>query len=259
MSRKPLIIIVLALIVSMTGCNSRPDGVLSNTRMVDVMTDVQKGEAFVDAYYQNYPTDSSKMVLRQSVLKKHGVTSEQFDSSLMWYGIHSDELANVYAEVIDRLESEMNELDPSDSEFASFAGDSVNTWTESPYYVIGSFSPSMLLKFSQEADENWFTGDSYTWQFKTLNQHNPGSMSMFLDYDDGTTEMISLEFERDGWQRLTIVADSLRNPVNIYGVTQFNVTSGESLFVDSVSLVRKRLNPQQYRNRFRQHHFNYGK
>ncbi|MDE7154357.1 MAG: DUF4296 domain-containing protein [Muribaculaceae bacterium] len=259
MSLKPLAIIALTLTIVLTGCDSRPKGVLSQSRMIDLMTDVQKGEAYVDAYYQDFPTDSTKMVLRQSVLKKHGVTSEQFDSSLMWYGIHSDEYAEVYAEVIERLEAEMNNLDPSENEFTSFAGDSVNTWTESPYYVISETSPSNLLKFSQDADENWFSGDSYTWQFKTLNQHDSGSMAIYLDYDDGTTEMISQEFDREGWQRLTIVADSLRNPVNIYGVTQFNVRSGESLFVDSVSLVRKRLNPMHYRNRFRQRHFNYGK
>lgn len=250
----PVLIIISAI---MGGCSSRPDEVISHRKMVDLMVDIHKGEAFAEANSQMFRADSTKMVLRQSILRKHGVTAEQFDSSLMWYGRHTDELTELYGEVIDRLESDMNSINVAHAS-TSFAGDSINAWTESNFYVLSDASPSHILKFLLPSDENWQPGDSYTWQFKTLNQHDNGVMALYMDYDDGSTEMITSDFNHDGWQRLTITADSLRNPVNVYGFTTFEIKPSESLYLDSVSLVRKRLSKEQYRYRFRQRTFRYG-
>ncbi len=252
-----LILTTVIFIAMLTGCSSRPDNVISRSKMVDLMTDIHKGEAYVEANHQKFRTDSTKMILRQSILLKHGVTAEQFDSSLMWYGSQTEDLAELYGEVIQRLETDMNSIDISHVS-TSFAGDSVNAWTESPFYVMNGNSPSHLLKFLLTSDENWLSGDSYTLQFKTLNQHDDATMALFMDYDDGSTEMISADFNHDGWQRLTIVADSMRNPVNVYGFSSFNIRPEETLYVDSVSLVRKRLSKEQYRYRFRQRTFKYG-
>ena len=152
----------------------------------------------------------------------------------------------------------MNQINATYTASASFAGDSIDTWIESPFYIIGKGSPSAMLKFNFASDENWHPGDSYTWQFKTLNQRTDAEMAIYLDYDDGTTEMMMTDFSADGWQRLTIVADSLRNPVNVYGYTSFELPPMDNIYVDSVSLVRKRLTPEQYRYRYRQRSFNYG-
>ena len=255
MKTRLFITAVIALL--MWGCSSRPDKVLSHNEMVSLMVDIHEGEAYVESHYNEFMTDSTKMVMRQSVLREHGVTAEQFDSSLMWYGKNTEELTEMYGEVIEKLETEMNLIDAY-STSTSFAGDSVNAWTESPFYVLNRRSPSSLLKFTLPSDENWQAGDSYTWQFKTLNQRSKAKMAMFLDYDDGTTEIITNEFNHDGWQRLTIVADSLRNPVNVYGYTNFELPANDNIYLDSVSLVRKRLQPDLYRQRYRQRSFKYG-
>lgn len=252
------ILLLITLSLGMAACSSRPDGVISRKDMVSLMADIHKGEAYVEANYRDFNTDSSKMVIRQSILKEHGVTAEEFDSSLMWYGRQTEDLGKLYGEVIERIETEMNQINASYSASTSFAGDSIDTWTESPFYIIGKGAPSSILKFNLPSDENWHPGDSYTWQFKTLNQRNSAEMAIYLDYDDGTTEMIMTDFSNDGWQRLTIVADSLRNPVNVYGYTSFELPPLDNIYVDSVSLVRKRLSPEMYRYRYRQRSFNYG-
>lgn len=251
------ILATVLLPVIMVGCGSRPGDVISRGDMVDLMVDIHKGEAYADANHFQYRTDSTKMLIRQSILRDHGVTAEQFDSSLMWYGRNTEDLTEIYAEVIERLEKEMSRIDANASS-TSFAGDSINAWIESPFYILSDASPSQTLKFRLPVDENWYPGDSYTWQFKTFNQRTDAIMAMFIDYDDGSTEMISSEFNNDGWQRLTIVGDSLRNPLNIYGYSTFAPRPSESIYLDSVSLVRKRLSEELYRRRYRQRTFNYG-
>lgn len=250
----PLLFLLLA-----AGCSSRPDGVVSHGDMVDIMVDIHRGEAYAESNYQSFNTDSSKMVIRQSILRSHGLTAEQFDSSLMWYGRQTEELSEIYTEVIDRLQADMDNIDATYTASTSFAGDSINAWTESPFYVLSQKSPSSLLKFTLPADENWQRGDSYTWQFKTTNQRGMAITAMFMDYDDGSTEMVYNDFNSDGWQRLTIVADSLKNPVNVYGYTSFTLSPVETIYLDSVSLVRKRLNEEFYRQRYRQRKFEYNK
>ena len=68
------------------GCNSTPDYVISQEKMAQLLVDIHIGESVVDANMQEYELDSVKKALKQSIYIKHGVTSEQVDTSFIWYG-----------------------------------------------------------------------------------------------------------------------------------------------------------------------------
>ena len=77
------------------------------------MADIHTGEAVVEQNRQYYPDDSARQVFRQSIYMKHGITPEQFDSSLSWYGHHITEYMALYDRTIEILENRLYSIWPT--------------------------------------------------------------------------------------------------------------------------------------------------
>ena len=92
-------LIILAFPILFIACNRTPDHVIKQDDMAELMADMQLANAIVDAKYEEYLNDSLKKVLKQSVLIKHNVSKEKFDTSLYWYGQNLD----IYKEVYDNV------------------------------------------------------------------------------------------------------------------------------------------------------------
>lgn len=106
--RNSLVFILLALTVFIGGCNLRPSNVFSRSKMIDVTTAV----LLVDAYVQDkYLPDSAVRLLYESVFAEHNVTREDYDSSLVWYGMNTERFASVYEEIQRKLSEERDLLD----------------------------------------------------------------------------------------------------------------------------------------------------
>lgn len=257
--RKLLTVISGVLLLSASeACNTQPDGVVPEGKMADLMTDIYRAEALADMNYSQFRTDTARTLLKQAVFDRYGITQEEFDSSMMWYGMHLDKYMDINEKVTERLERQVEEAQSSPFYMAALQGDSVNTWTESAHYVITPRSPSDFLQFRLEADENWEKGDSYTWQFKNVNRLSPIIWGMYIDYEDGSTDIRTAMVTDDGWSRMTVVLDTLRNPEAVYGFMEVTPADGEMIFIDSLSLVRRRFNPEMYRQRYSQQRFYYG-
>lgn len=249
---------LLTVIATAAACTRLPDKVLSEKKMVDVLTDLYKGEAAIDLSFGKFRTDSSKAVVRDALYEKYGITQEILDSSLAYYGHNINKYVEIHGEVIERLENEQKIIGRAAAGESHIGGDSVNVWGHLSRYAVSGGSPVEYLTFSQSADENWEKGDNYTLQFKIFNRMSPVDYSMFIDYDDGSTDIIKSQADRDGWNRLTISADTARTATNVYGYIHISPQEGETIYLDSLSLVRKRFDNNIYRRRYNQNRFNYG-
>lgn len=245
--------------IVVTSCQSTPENVIPPDRMAKLLVDFHKGEALTEIRYSDYRNDTAKFAVMKAVFDRNGVTPEQFDSSLVWYGHNLEEYMEIYDDVIAELESEVEKAGNVALVAGTLVGDSVNAWSGEPHYVITHRSPSEFLKFKINADETWENGDSYTLQMKVFNRYEPITMGMYVDYTDGSTDMRLVNFSEDGWSRLTMVVDSLRTPVSVYGFTHFRPIVDEEIFVDSVSLVRRRFDPLTYRQVYTQQQLKYDK
>ena len=102
---KPLIrfIIAIGIILFISACNGRPKGVLNQSEMTEVLTDMH----LVDGSYavQGLGSDQNidKSVYYTAVLNKHGVTQAEFDSSLVWYTKNPKKFEKIYNEVLVQL------------------------------------------------------------------------------------------------------------------------------------------------------------
>ena len=142
------------LLIFMQGCKpSLPSDILSRGEMEDVMYDYHLSKSL--ASQQGNPGEWER-IYEDAVLRKHGITQEQFDRSLTYYMRHTDELSKIYDKLEDRLRAEAGSLGVSTSELGSLGtlgatGDTANVWSETrsltliPQALLYSVIPHIML------------------------------------------------------------------------------------------------------------------
>lgn len=244
---------IVALIIA-TACNKVPDYVIQPDDMAEIMAEIHIAEAFAENNYNEYATDSARMLLKQSVVKRHGYDLETLDTSFMWYGAHLGLYSDVYEKSIEIIEKRLNENDDYVRK-QNVGGDSTDIWTYSSYLMVKSTAPTQYLTYNFIADESWKPGDSFTLRAKFNNISGNPAWTMTSEYDDGSFEILTNKFAGDGWHEMTFYTDSLKNTQKIYGAFNFDVNRG-TMVIDSLELIRKPLNAKTYSLRYRQKSYN---
>ena len=243
----PLLYAVSA--VMFMSCDRTPDYVIKPDDMASLLVDIHKGEGVVDLNSSAYRSDSARKALKQSIYMRHGVTAEQFDTSLVWYGHNIEKYIEVYDMVIEQLEKELKDADVAaagEKVQLAVIGDSVDAWNDARYRRFAYGYPSDNLKFSFRRDENWEDGDVYTWRMYVTNRLSPLRVTIGADYNDGTTDYVTSTVSSDGWNEIAFQSDTARSLRYVYGMMELDPKRGEIAYVDSITLVRTRFKPDSY-------------
>lgn len=247
-------LLLLPAVAALGGCHGVPSDVIAPEEMAQLMADVHTGEAVVDMNRRDYPTDSTKQAFKQSVYARHGVTSAQVDSSMAWYGRNITKYMEVYDRTIEILEHRLTEMGNRVAAEAamSVSGDSVDVWPYPRLMAVNALSPTNIIAFNFHSDDNWEVGDIYTLRVKFVNGGTRGEWQLAVEYDDGGVETVYAGFSGDGWRELTLRADSTRTLTNVGGYLRADFPVNGTVVMDSIALVRKRLDPNRYNDRYRQ-------
>lgn len=218
--------------------------------MADLLVDVYKGEAFIEASSGSYASDSMRKLVKQSVLLAHGVTQQQFDSSLMWYGKHIEDYVEVYKDVESKLSKEEDYVMAEarrEGMATMAAGDSVDLWDDGAIRFISHGMSDSTMSFEFVPNSDFMKGDAYQWQFRMLSDDAPLDIFIGADYDDGSMAYLETDFKTKGWNRIRFQTDSTRNLSRIYGIAKLKDGTSENVaLLDSVQLVRTRVNSLNY-------------
>lgn len=238
------------LVATIAGCKKIPSGVIPPDRMSTLLADIYQGESMVEFHSNRYFTDSAKKVVKQSIFAANGVTQADFDSSLVWYGHNITEFVKVCDDAITILETRLEEI-PADALASSVrvAGDSAQVWPLPVYYRVTDKAPASYLTFMLESDEEWKPGDTYDLDLKIVPGASPVRTAIAVDYDNGLTQYINSSSTTSGWMKTHLQTDSTLTPTRIYGFINFDPAAGEVIYLDSISLLRSRLNPSTYYRR----------
>lgn len=245
------IVLALAAIAVVASCNKRPAGVLSDSQMADLLADLELAQAYSTRTGQ-FMSDSSRKVLRQSVLRDHGVSQAQLDSSLQWYGMNVEQFTVLQDRVADRIKrAQYRDMKGEDAE----SNADLNTlW---PY--------PQMIRASNRNTTNGFAfsipvsdlkkGDVLEWSGAIIRPSLGASLLLGVDYTDGVSSYV-MKTVPQGHFDLRVQTDTTRTVRRIFGQFRLSESSRISLMVaDSLSLSRTPIDLPNYGSIFSQNFF----
>lgn len=158
---------VLVMLVLAACKPGTPSRYIQPGDMEDILYDYHIGQAIAqmeDGSLEQRNFD--RTVNMAAVLKKHGVTKAEFDSSLVYYYTHADRFQKMYKRIAERLSDEALKLGASEGEVERYAtvglnGDTANIWAGNRTAVFMPYAPYNRQTFRQEADSTYHKGDSF--------------------------------------------------------------------------------------------------
>ena len=147
------------------------------------------------------------------VFKKYGVTEAEFDSSLVYYYNHIEDLYKIYESVQARLSDEALELGASVGDVErymkrSLSGDTMDIWTGHRHHLFFPQPPYNIFQFTQKADTACRANDSYLLTF--------GSSFLVQSGSRSATALLSVIYEND-----SVITKSISVPLS--GTANLNI------------------------------------
>lgn len=222
-----------------SACQKQPEGILSTEEMASLMADIHLGEAVIDYNYGEFPNDSTRMILKQSIYHAHGVDAATVDTSFVWYGNHIEEYITVYNRTIEIIQDRQRDYASAANAQIAIAGDSVDVWNGIHHIVVNSNMPSNILAFSIKPDSTWQKGDGYMLRYKPVNTQAQIKSKLLVDYSNGITHYVDASFLDRINNSIKLPIDSTLTPLRVYGYLE--LPAGSSAYeIDSIALIRMR-------------------
>ena len=122
------------------------------------------------AAQQDGNAEYNRRLAFEMVLKEHGVTQAEFDSSLVYYYTRADRFQEIYKNVQSRLNKEAEKYGAAVNEFQklvsnSSSRDTIDVWGSQRMVMLFNDRPYHLFTFSQQADTTFHEGDSFLMSF----------------------------------------------------------------------------------------------
>lgn len=241
-------IIVSSLSVAFISCDRTPDHVIAGPKMEDLLVDIHKAEAVMDVNYDDYRDSEQKKALREAVFLRHGVTEEQFDTSLVWYGHHIDKYVEMYDKVIERLKKENEDVKlliaRENEQTITRPGDSVDVWKKKNWFEFNPRTMDNILAFEIIPDENFMIHDRFVFRAKFLmiprSSVHP-EVYLAVSHENKDVAYVKAGVMKNGWFELAVQSDSALAVERVYGYVSFPPEWEDShIYADSISLMRLR-------------------
>ena len=163
------VVLALCLMVSLGSCKPTiPSQYLSKGKMTDILYDFHLAEAMSNM--RSNSSDTALMITyREAVLKKHGVTSAEFDSSMVYYMRHTKLLHDIYIDLGDRLTAAVQSLgadvDANGALGTLAVGDTADVWKGPRSMVFSAYKPVNYDSFEIPVDSGFHKGDKLMLNF----------------------------------------------------------------------------------------------
>lgn len=266
MRRLVYFILAFVSLSVIASCIDRPEIVLDEQQLIDVLVDVHRAEGLLELQQQHSSRpDENERYQKEviaAVLQKHGVSRVQYDSSLMWYAQNLKLLTRVYGHVDERLREEHDMWALQVSEMrdfaASAAGDSIELWSLRQHLTLDPDRLSAFRFWEFPSDSNFVAGDTLHWSFRVqqliAGQRLVASISLTEAEDDNTNVRPSDKktltgeslgsrqsvIRQNGSYTLTVCTDSIQpfGSAILSLVLMHDSAHASPVFIDQVSLLR---------------------
>ena len=247
MKKKGLYMVIALGVLSACG-KKIPDDIIQPDAMQDLLYDYHLASTMSSSlpYTESYQKDA----YFDYVFQKHHVTEAEFDSSMVWYTRHAEELATIYRNLQERLEHEEKQMKEQvakrDNQIdVSMSGDTVDVWQDRTLYWLSASSLTNKVVFDLKTDTTFKSQDAMELQadFHFIpSKATSGKAVMALNFyfDNDSVQGLTRIVTRPGKQRLYLRPDSAFTIQSVSGFIYYsnNEHPDASLLVDDIRLTR---------------------
>ena len=219
------------------------EALLYDYHLVQIMSTDIAGSEYKRKLYAEY------------VFSKHGVTKEEFDSSMVWYTRNPKHLYEIYSSLEERLIAEVGDESKDNGKSANIAlvdsvsmeGDLVNLW-RGPRLNLLSATPLMnRISYSFKADSTYHVGDSLEMSMNVLFIAPEGDIkqqahaAMVVEYADSTFGSAGCDFDTSGCYIVAIPRNNEKEIKAVRGYVYYNDCDSlarAKMLIDNFAVMR---------------------
>lgn len=246
-----LLLVSSVYITSLLSCKPKvPGKYIQPDDMEDILFDYHIAMGMIT---ENQDDDKTKVMYEAAVLREHGVSKAEFDSSLVYYTRHADRFHTIYENLSKRFSEEAVSLGGYASDIKAFdvnVGDTTNVWNTVSSLVLSPAEPYNVESFYIKADTTYHKGDRIVLFFTSNFIYQDG-------YKDGMA-VLAVKYYNDSIATRTVrISESRRYDVSVnddahLGIKEIrgffslqkpqNATEStmKLMFVDDIHLIRCR-------------------
>lgn len=215
------------------------ENLLYDYHMAKVMADdLPYEDRYKQPLYYNY------------VFRKYKVNQAQFDSSMVWYTRHIDELSKIYEKINIRYKAQQDAINHliairDNKPKMSEPGDSIDIWYGNRLYKLANSIVSNKLKFKIPTDTNFKERDSLIWRMRYTffpikkNTQDSAVMIISIKYNNDSLAHATKQITHSGLDSIIVKSDSDYQIKEIKGIVYyFGQDNDKSLLIDQISLTR---------------------
>ena len=231
----------------LAGCGKQiPAEVIQPDRMENILYDYHLSISMSNnlSYSDNYQKEAYK----NYVFRKHHITEAEFDSSMVWYTRHTEELAAIYKRLGEHFRNEKKQMQTllaqrENKPAISQPGDTVNVWYDRTIYWLTDAPLTNTVTFEIPTDSNFKAKDAFLWSADYTFLSDGGRKAMMgfnVMFDNDSVAGRVQEVTRSGVQRLYIKPDSAFAIKSVNGFIQYADDSLRTpgLIVNKITLTR---------------------
>ena len=226
MSRK-LLYVVAAVGLILSCKPSVPSRYIQPDDMEDLLVDYHIAQAMAT---QNSKKDEERsfneILYFAAVLEKYGYTKAEFDSSLTYYYIRADRFADMYKNVVKRLNDGALSLGASEGDLTRYSklslnSDTIDVWGGRLSAMLLPYPPYNRIDFEQKADTSFHRGDSFLFiinnDFIYQNGTRSAEACIVMKYDNDTIVSKAFSLSSSGVNQIRIPVIENRKVKDIRG------------------------------------------
>lgn len=238
--KKGIIAATIMAAILATGCTHRPDGVLSEKKMVKLQSDIEFARGYAGTQRTGLNRNNSTDLYLDAVLADNGVTREQYDSTMRWYTRNLDE----YITLCDKVEQELHarQAKYDGEQNTPKAEDDLWPWVR--HAVIWPGSESGTLRFSIPAEEV-DPGSRINLKMRLRTPSEVNTM-LGVEYRDGSYSYISRQDNSRNKLDYTLQTDTAQTVKRIFGYVTSIRTADLPISIDSIGLTKLPIDSTQY-------------
>lgn len=241
---------IFTLITLLASCESKPEGVMSRGKMEDVLYDYHLMQSLLEQIPHDKREKESQVYI-QAIFDKYDITEAEFDSSLVYYNRHTEDLDKIYKNLQERYTEANQDIQEESGKNEMFAltegGDTTNIWAGAPLVVLKPTEHLNYKSFVIKADSSFRRKDKYILTFNSIiikedqtNRNCRIVTGLSLTYKNGKTIGTTNQATVNSNIRLNL--DAIDNEdikeINVFYYYAANNDTRNLAFVDNIYLIR---------------------